>query len=350
MKKILIISTTGMGDTLWGTPAIRALKKKFPQIDIDLLLQPQWQDLFTGNPYVSKLISYHPQWYRQILKIPNFLKDRYDHVLIFHANKCIARILPWLRSSSIFSHQYDPALDENGNVKGGLPGIQLDKIIHFNKPVHAIYRRLAILKEINVPSDGTHMDIFLKDDEKEDTRLFLKKNNIRSKDFIYLNIGGSVSYKQWSIDKIVLLSKTILQKTFLSIVLGGGPEDISRINATLRLLDPRRVTHASKRSIKENCALISEAKILITPDSGPMHIGYALKVPTISLFWSTNNEGIQRNVLNGPDYCGPLDINKSLSSVLSGSFGGNELIDSKNQITPEIITVDEVWNEIVEFL
>ena len=274
-----------MGDTLWGTPAIRAVKKKFPQIDIDLLLQPQWQGLFTGSPYIRKLIPYHSQWYRQLFGLPNLLQDRYEHVLIFHANKNISRILPWLRCSSIWSHQY-PEHDKDGNLIACLPGIPLDKIVRIEKPVHAILRRLALLKVINVPADGTHMDIFLKDDEKDDTKIFLKKYNIKTKDFIYLNIGGSASYKQWSIDRFVLLSKTILQKTSLSVVLGGGPEDTNRIDEVRRQLDPRRVTHASNRSIRENCALISQAKILITPDSGPMHIGYALKVPTISLFWS----------------------------------------------------------------
>ena len=338
-----------MGDTLWGTPAIRAVKKKFPQIDIDLLLQPQWQGLFTESPYIRKLIPYHSQWYRQLLGLPNLLQDRYEHVLIFHANKNISRILPCLRCSSIWSHQY-PEHDKDGNLIACLPGIPLDKIVRIEKPVHAILRRLALLKVINVPSDGTHMDIFLKDDEKEDTKIFLKKYNIKTKDFIYLNIGGSASYKQWSIDRFVLLSKTILQKTSLSVVLGGGPEDTTRIDEVRRQLDPRRVTHASNRSIRENCALISQAKILITPDSGPMHIGYALKVPTISLFWSINNEGIQRNVLNGPDYCGPLDIDKSLSSVISGSFMENEVIDSKDPGTSKIIRVEDVWNKIIGFL
>ena len=57
-----------------------------------------------------------------------------------------------------------------------------------------------------------------------------------------------------------------------------------------------------------------------------MHIGYALKVPTIGLFWSINSEGMQRNRLNGPDYCGPLDLDKSLSSVISGRFTDNILM------------------------
>ena len=338
-----------MGDTLWGTPAIRAVKKKFPEIDIDLLLQPHWQGLFAESPYIRKLIPYQPQWYRQLLGLPNLLKDRYEHVLIFHANKNISRVLPWLRCSSIWSMQY-PEHDKDGNIIASLPGIPLDKIVRFEKPVHAILRRLALLQLINVPSDGTHMDIFLKDDEIENTKLFLKKYNIKTKDFIYLNIGGSALYKQWPINKFVLLSKTILRKTSLSVVLGGGPEDTTRIDEVHRQLDPRRVIHASNRSIRKNCALISQAKILITPDSGPMHIGYALKVPTIGLFWSINSEGMQRNRLNGPDYCGPLDLDKSLSSVISGRFTDNILMESKDPRISKIISVEDVWDKITGFL
>ena len=272
--------------------------------------------------------------------LPNLLKNNYDHVLIFHANKDIGRILPWLRTSSILSHQ-------NTTI---LAGLSKNQIVSIDKPVHGILRRIAMVEKIHVPSDGTHMDICLNEDEINEAKLFLKTHNILSKGFIYLNIGGSDLYKQWPIKKFILLSKIILQKTSLSVVLGGGPEDIFRIDDVGRQLDPRRVIHASQRSLIENCALISQAQILLTSDSGPMHIGYALKVPTIGLFWSKNNEGMQRNVLNGPDYCGPLDIDKSLSSEISGSFMENEVVDSKDSMTSKIISVEDVWNKIIRFL
>ena len=329
-----------MGDTLWGTPSIRAVKKKFPQVSIDLIIQPQWIALFKNNKNISNLIPYHSKWYRQILLLPSLLKSNYDHVLIFHANRDVGRILPWLRTSSVWSHQ-------NINI---LPGLSKNQIVSIDKPVHGILRRITMIEKIHVPSDGTHMDIFFSDDEINEAKLFLKTHNILSKGFIYLNIGGSVLYKQWPINKFIYLSKTILQKTSLSIVLGGDSEDKSRVDDISKQLDRRRVAQASHRSLIENCALISQAQILITPDSGPMHIGYALKVPTISLFWSRNSQGLQRNVLNGPDYCGPLDINKSLSSVISGSFMQNELIDSKDPGTSKIIRVEDVWNKIIGFL
>ena len=330
-----------MGDTLWATPAVRAIKKKIPDINIDLLVQPQWIPLFKENKNFRNLIPYYSKWYSQFLLLPTIIKYTYDHVFIFHANNDISRILPFLRTSSIWSHQYPDSI----------PGVSESKIIHPKKPMHGINRRKAMLEKIHIPSDGTHMDIYLSNDDKEKAKLFLRQNNLKSKNFIYLNIGGSVPHKQLPIKKFIQLSDDILKKTTLSIVLGGGPEDKIRVDDIgTQLGNTKRVIKASHRSIIENCALIYNSRILITPDSGPMHIGYALKVPTIGLFWSVNSQGIQRNELNGPDYCGPLDIGKSLHSELSGTFIDSENIHNEKSLALKPITVEDIWNEIIRFM
>jgi len=339
LKNILIISTTGMGDLLWGTPAIRAVSKALPEVSIDLLLQPRWNDFFSENPYVRQLIPYHSKWYRQLLGLPKLLQFKYDHVLIFHANKNIGRILPWLRTSFVWSHQ-------NINI---LPSLSENQIIQINKPVHGILRRIAMLKKIKVPEDGTHMDIFLNENDKAEALLFLKNNKMAPKEFIYMNIGGSSFQKQWPVDKFISLSKLILKNTSMSIMLGGGPEATDRVSLIEKEIGLKRVTRATHLSLKKNCSLISQARILISPDSGPMHIGFALKVPTIALFWSSDSTGtISRNPLNGPDYCGPLNIDESLYTVLYGNF----FTRTKKEDNPENsflkpILVSEVWEKIL---
>jgi len=342
LKNILIINTTGMGDLLWGTPAIRAISKALPEVSIDLLLQSRWNDLFSGNPYIRKLIPYHLQWYRQLLGLPKLLQFKYDHVLIFHANKNISRILPWLRTSFIWSHQ-------NTNI---LPGLSEKQIIQINKPVHGILRRIAMLEKIQVPADGTHMDIFLDEKDKADTLLFLKNNRMAPKEFIYMNIGGSSLQKQWPVDKFVSLAKLILKNTSMSIILGGGPEATDRVSLIEKEIGLKRVTRATHLSLKKNCSLISQARILISPDSGPMHIGFALKVPTIALFWSSDSTGtISRNPLNGPDYCGPLNIDESLYAVLYGNFfNGTKKEDNPENSFLKPILVSEVWEKILYFM
>jgi ADP-heptose:LPS heptosyltransferase len=329
-----------MGDTLWGTPAIRAIKKKLPETSIDLLLQKQWMPLFNGNKNLRNLIPYHPQWYRQLVPLFRLSKYRYDHILIFHANKDIRRIIPWLRTSSILSHQYPDTIK----------GIQSNDIVRIDKPTHGIFRRLVMIEKIQIPSDGTNMDIFLSSDEKKEASFFLKKHGIRSKEFIYLNIGGSASYKQWPVDQFIALSNLILNETSLKIILGGGPEDTDRINFINHQINQERVIAASNRSLIGNCALINNAKVLVTPDSGPMHIGFSLKIPTISLFWGTNCSGIIRNQLNRQNFCGPLNIDESLSSVLCGNlFESNKGVASDSSTAKQILAND-VWEKMLKFL
>ncbi len=334
-----------MGDTLWGTPAIRAIKKNIPHSCIDLLLQPQWKSLFKENKNITRLISYHPQWYLQLLKLPNILKFYYDHVFIFHANKDIRRILPWLRTSFIWSHQYPDII----------PGVSEKQIIRFDKPIHGILRRMEMLKKIQIPSNGTHMDIFIDDKNQRNALSFLQNNHTKPEEFIYLNVGGSLPHKQWPIEKFVALIKIILKNTSLSAVLGGGPEDIGRINSIDQQINQDRIILAKHRTLAENCALIKRAKLLVTPDSGPMHIGFSLKIPTISLWPASGTHpatGIHGEIdpMNGPEYCGPLDIEKSLSCVLRGNFLDlNEKI--RGELSPlEPISVDEVWQKILRFL
>ena len=76
-----------------------------------------------------------------------------------------------------------------------------------------------MIEKIQIPSNGTHMDIILSSDEKKEANLFLEKHAIRSKEFIYLNIGGSVSYKQWPVVQFIALSNPILNDTSLKLFL-----------------------------------------------------------------------------------------------------------------------------------
>ena len=56
-----------MGDCLWATPGIRAIKKTFPEIKINLLVNWMWKPLFEENPYLDEIFEYRADWYRQVI-------------------------------------------------------------------------------------------------------------------------------------------------------------------------------------------------------------------------------------------------------------------------------------------
>jgi len=117
IERILAVSTTGMGDCLWGTPAIRALKKTFPALDIDLVVNKTWRSLFDFNPYLNHIYEYGNQWYLQPILGLKLFGRHYDAIYIFHTNSDFRRMLPWLPSVPIWTHQNHDWIPESHRMK-----------------------------------------------------------------------------------------------------------------------------------------------------------------------------------------------------------------------------------------
>jgi len=209
MKRLLVISTTGMGDSLWGTPSLRALKKSFPDADIHFLVNSHWKELFKDNPNIDRIIHYSPKWFRQPLVGLKLLRYRYDHVLIFHANKDITRLLPWLRYRSLLAHQNFAWIAEKNRV-------QIETL------VHGIQRRLILISKIGVDPDGGQMEIFFNEADRKKASAFLDKKKLSAQSYIYINIGASGAHRRWPEDRFLELAAKILGQTNYKIILGGG--------------------------------------------------------------------------------------------------------------------------------
>jgi ADP-heptose:LPS heptosyltransferase len=327
MKKILVVSTTGMGDSLWGTPALRALKKSFPEVEIHLLVNSHWKTLFVGNPNIDRIIDYSPKWFHQPSIGLKLLTNRYDHVLIFHANKDITRLLPWLRCRSLLAHQTSAWIPEKNRVR-------IDTL------VHGIQRRLTLVSKIGVQPDGGHMEIFFNETDLKDANRFLEQKSLSPQNYIYINIGASGAHRRWPEDRFFKLAEKILTETNYKIILGGGPAEKQHIFEMLEKLAPDRCQDSIRVPLKPDSCIIRQARLLITCDTGPMHIGFALKVPTVALFGPYDPRGT-----------GPFDLKKNRCFMIHPTvldefspetdFGGGDL---------KKIGVSRVWDKVQEAL
>jgi heptosyltransferase-2 len=327
MKRILVVSTTGMGDSLWGTPALRALKISFPDADIHFLVNSHWGTLFVDNPYIDRIIAYSPKWFHQPLIGLKLLGCRYDHVLIFHANKDITRLLPWLRYRSLLAHQTSAWIPEKNRVQ-------------INTLVHGIQRRLILLLKIGVDPNGSKMEIFFSETDRNDATAFLEQKSLSPQNYIYINIGASGAHRRWPEDRFLELAEKILGQTNYKIILGGGPGEKQHIHAMREKLDPVRCHDSIGVPLKTDCYIIRQARLLITCDTGPMHVGFTLKVPTVALFGPYDPRGT-----------GPFNLNKNNCFMVHPTvlgefssetdFGGGDL---------KQIGVLRVWDKVQEAL
>jgi ADP-heptose:LPS heptosyltransferase len=255
------------------------------------------------------------------------LRYKYDHILIFHANKDIKRLLPWLRYKSLLTHQNFAWIPEKNRVR--IEGL-----------VHAIQRRSALLENIGVKPNGGEMEIFFNDMERNDANDFLNQKSLSPQNYIYINIGASGAHRRWPEDRFLALAEKILQKTDYKVILGGGPGEKQHIRDMREKLDPDRCCDSIGVPLKPDSFIISQARLLITCDTGPMHIGFALKVPTVALFGPYDPRGT-----------GPFDLKKNncfmIHPTVQGEFSSETDFESGDL---KKIDVARVWDNVQEAL
>jgi ADP-heptose:LPS heptosyltransferase len=327
--RVLLVSTTGMGDCLWGTPGIRALKKTFPEIEIDLVVNKSWKSLFDFNPYLNKIFEYYSEWHLQPFLGIKLLRRDYDAIYLFHANRDFRRLLPWLRSSSIWCHQNFDWIPESHRMK-------MDNIFH------GIQRRLIMLENFGVKPDGGQMEIFFDQVTLDRSQEILKSHNFSPGKYVYLNLGASVEKRRWKVEHFIELASQILKKTSWNIMLGGGgTDDQKRSQAILNQLNSPRLSADCIHSLMVSASIISQAGLMVTSNTGAMHIGLSVKTPVVALFGTISPTG-----------SGPYEIADHLCRVITINPEGQDSFDVENPGEYHIksIPVNRVWEQVEKML
>jgi ADP-heptose:LPS heptosyltransferase len=328
MKKILLVSVTGMGDSLWGTPGIRALKKAFPAVKIDLLVNRPWKSLFEHNPRLNKIFEYQSQWYLQPFAGIQLFKRSYDVIFIFHANHNFRRMLPWFRSFPVWCHQNLDWIPESHRVR-------------IDNAAHGIRRREIMLEKFNVKPDGSQMEIFFDRVTIDSAHNFLHAHDFSPEKYVYLNLGAAVESRRWMVDRFIELASQILNTTPWNIILGGGPNEKKRAMIILNKLNTLRAIEVCSQPILVNAEIISKARLMVTADTGPMHIAFALKTRVVALFGTISPTG--SGVYEVPSHlCKVVTIDPENQNSVNAESPGEFYFRS--------IRVERVWKQVEKML
>jgi len=136
------------------------------------------------------------------------------------------------------------------------------------------------------------------------------------------------------------LAAKILGQTNYKIILGGGPGEKQHIRAMREKLDPGQCHDSIGIPLKPDSCIIGQARLLITCDTGPMHVGFALKVPTVALFGPYDPRGT-----------GPFDLKKNncfmIHPTVLGEFSPETDFEGGDL---KKIGVERVWDKVQEAL
>jgi ADP-heptose:LPS heptosyltransferase len=275
VRRVLLISATALGDTLFSTPAIRALKGRYPDWELEVLGHRVFGALLAHSPYISRVWAY-PGRNRRLLQLIRDLRGRgYDLVIILHGNDPEATMLAWWTGAPYLIGSAGSSLAFAYSAQVTPPA---------NPFAHAIERRLDYVRLLGADTGNKRMELFLTPAELAESEA------IQAAHFdgippllLALHPTGSDPYKWWPAANFIELGNFLVENYRAPLLIISGGQDRSQAEAIAsRIKGPSLVT-GGRYSLRTVAALLGHCRLLVANDSGPLHLGLALGTPTIAL-------------------------------------------------------------------
>lgn len=267
--KFLIIRFSSIGDIVLTTPVIRCLRKKYPDAEIHYLTKAAFEPILHANPYINKI---------HILKddinpvIEELKGEEFDYIIDLHHNVRTLRIKKALKKVKAFSFN-------KLNVQKWL--LVNTKVINMMPDKHIVDRYMDTVKSLGVTNDGKGLDYFVPVDDRIDMANDIPLSH--SHGYIGIVIGAAFNTKKLPVEKL----KELCSKIDHPIILLGGKEDHDVARELVKVDEVKIYNACGKFNINESADLVKNAKLIITHDTGLMHIAAAFKKNIVSVWGNT---------------------------------------------------------------
>ncbi len=265
--KILVIRFSSIGDIVLTTPIVRCLKQQVAGAEVHYLTKAVYADILKSNPYIDKLhyLEDNIDIVADALK-----KEHFDYVVDLHHNLRTLRIKKVL------------------NVRGAsFPKLNIEKWVRVNFKWHVmpdksiVERYFETVAPLGVENDGKGLDSFV-DEQVQIATKDIPMSHWNG--YVGCVIGGSYNTKKLPVAQW----HKLFQQMAYPVVLLGGPGDIEE-GREIAAMDPVRIYNScGKFNLNESARLVQLARVIVSNDTGLMHIAAAYKKPIISLWGNTS--------------------------------------------------------------
>ena len=284
------------------TPALRALKRAYPESNVTLLLRPLVADLMKTHPYVDTCIvdTKNRGRYRSLTELTRRIRRAaFDVAVVLHPTSFRNALLPFLARVPI-------RVGTNVNGRGML----LTASRKDDTSVHEVHRYLRVLQLLDIDTSLDSLEFWHTDTERRIIQDLLDAENVSSTDrLIALNLGTTWRTKRWNIANFAAVIEQIAHLApDVRIVLTGSSNELALVEALPTSLPI--INLIGKTSIWQLGALLERCEVCLTCDSGPMHIAAAVGTPTVALFGPTDPvrhkpHGTGHTIIEKPVECRP---------------------------------------------
>ena len=259
----MVVRFSSIGDIVLTSPVVRCLKQQVPNATIHFLTKKSLRSLVDSNPHIDQVYAIDKSIDECLVRLKN---EKYDFIVDLHNN---------MRTFSLKNKLRVPA--------AAFPKLHIEKwlLVNFKKEMndkrHIVDRYFEAVKSLKVVNDLLPCDFFISEADEVDLSTYA----LKPKQYIAFAIGAQFATKRMPVEKM----KEILSQIHLPVVLLGGPTDqevgkeLSQFSNVLDL--------TGKLTIGQSASAVKQAGVLLTHDTGLMHIASAFQIPIVSVWGNT---------------------------------------------------------------
>jgi heptosyltransferase II len=329
-RRLLVRGVNWLGDAVMTTPALMRLREARPHAHITLLTPSKLADLWHGHPAVNAVLTFEPQ--ERIFHVARKIREHQFDLAIVLPNSprsalevFFARVpvrvgfrrfgRSWALTNPCY-HRQDTVTVRKTSIA------RIQKLVRTNPAqpradypdgCHQVLDYLFLMTRVGAKGTPTAPALFISPDEVAMARK--QFNPPPGRPLFGLNAGAEYGpAKRWPVDRFIETARILVQQTKGHWWVLGGPGDIAVAESIARQLpDGSARSLAGKTSLRELCAVLKACEVVLTNDTGPMHVAAAVGTPVVVPFGSTCPEltapgwppGSGHELLRGEAPCAP---------------------------------------------
>jgi ADP-heptose:LPS heptosyltransferase len=297
-RKIALLRASRIGDFICATPAFRALRHALPDAEISMITLPILHDIAVRSPHLDRYVAFPgfpgiAEQFFDARRTAQFFQtvqaERFDLAL-------------QMQGSGVYSNPFMLLLGAKataGFVRSGDSAGLLDAALPYPDQLHEIRCVLSLTNFIGAPAQGEQIEFPLwPQDHAEATALLANAKP----PLIGLHPAARELTRRWPVERFAAVGTALRRKYGGTVVIVGEPEEQVTGAMLVQQLGEPYLNLIGKTSLVTLGAIIDRLAVLITNDTGPAHIAYALGAPTVTIFGAGNP------TTNGPLQDGPFRV------------------------------------------
>lgn len=286
-RRILVIRLDRLGDVVLSTPVLRVLRQQFPHAFIAMMVRPSCRDVIEGHPLLNESIIYEKETRHRGL-LATFLFARklkryeFDTALILH---------PSARSHWIAFLAGIPNRVGFNRKSAWLLTRRLPHQKQEGKKHEAAYT-LEMLQVFGItPPPAPEPSIVVQESAQRRVAVLLEQAGISRERLVAIHPSASCVSKRWMPDRFAQVADRLVASCNVRICLVAGAEDAPYANAVASAMQAPVLNLAGRLTVAELAALLQRSALLLSNDSGPVHMAAALGTPVVDIF-GRNQRGL----------------------------------------------------------